>query len=785
MDQEIVYRVRPLPEGFLVEAGPESLRLECLTWFQGWPFPPVRSKPASHPRGGFLRPAAGFQELDADFNTEGIRNLAGRQRFGNELEEVQVIHFNGIPGLAWRRVIRGAPDRRVHIGGLVERVRPAEGSRLAPGPETFCFHAENARLYNRYCLGVLEDRTRPPAGASTAYDSQAGTFWAQQRHYRAEVGRSPFQPFPAMIYGHPESDLVLLEASLTQARLYRYYECGRTEAGDAYLWTQAPKTVNALVLEAGESLAGEWNYLALEDKNGLKHPFDDYLRALENFPARFRGRDGRHGRQVIWGSYNCGIWIDFDQERILKTADYIKENLPRCEWIQIDAGYDAWDEVRLGSVNNVGIGMAYPGEAADPKKFPEGMPAFTAAIKKRGLRPALWVGFYAGTGRRLYQEHPDWFLPYGIELGVAILDLSRPEVRDFVKSAFRLFIKEWGFEGIKLDFWSYLFEEEALILPAGRMSGTEYRNWLLQTIRELLPEDGYLQLGCDIAMANPHLAAWADNYRYGRDIGSGQWETVRTNARWAAFCLNTRSGHLFVPNSDAVGVLPGLSDTELRTHLNFCLVSRTLVEIGGWLHQDREHFLMPFLQKAACCPGNGDPVHFAGFDFTAGDEIPAVWYLKGPHFSRLAGNRCLPQRTFGVFNWEESPRNFEISAGSLGLPEDREYLVKDFWSGRVTALEKFRLELAGHASALFGVLEADEAGGILDSNAEITAAAAGADRLTVSLAAAGRVELTLRRRPARVLENGRPIEARITELEKGAASILFKERGAITVDFEF
>jgi len=60
----------------------------------------------------------------------------------------------------------------------------------------------------------------------------------------------------------------------------------------------------------------------------------------------------------------------------------------------------------------------------------------------------------------LVAEHPDWVLksksgkPVYYSEKMFMLDISVSEVRDFILRVLTTLIKEWGFEGIKLDFWS-------------------------------------------------------------------------------------------------------------------------------------------------------------------------------------------------------------------------------------------------------------------------------------------------------------------------------------------
>jgi hypothetical protein len=694
-----------------------------------------------------------LRQVDANFDCQGIGNIGERLCFQAENEQVQIILFANAPGIAYRRVV-AAGEVPMHVRAVKETLEFAADSPFFPSPETFCFHAENTRMYENFTTSVLTDRTRPINSEVEAFEPVSGTRWSGEGNLRREIGRSPFQPFPVMIYGNRNSERILLDGTLTQKRFYRYYDV----AGNGYGWYQAPKTIKAVAIDPGQQFIGEWNYVEVGESRDLHHPYAGYLAALKNFGVCYQGTTSCNRHTMVWGSWNDGIFRDIDQESILKTADFLQEHFPTVKWLQIDDGYDEWD---YETNDRVGIGVAYPGETISRKKFPQGIKHFVSEIKARGLRPAIWVGLNVATTRRPYLEKPEWFVVYQQAPMFAFYDISRSDVREFIRNAFRTFTQEWGFEGIKLDFWSYFFEDEQIVLPTGKITGGEYRNWFLKTCREFLPEDGYLQTGCDIAMANPHLAEYVDNYRYGIDIGQGAWGNVKTNAKWAAFCLNTHTGDIFLPNSDSIGYFPGLAKEEAQTAINFCLVTRTLMEISGWLYRQPNNPLLPTLKKACSCPKNGEDVFFGDFNFKETDAPPAVWYLKSPHFSLDGDNPCLPLRTAGVFNWDDQPRNFSLNAASFGLESAKGYLLADFWSDDVLVLpagKTLELSIAPHHSRLFSISRLGDARAILDSTIQLNAVEFSNGILRFDVPFPGPAEILLAARPERIYVGDQPVE---------------------------
>ncbi|HEY3442719.1 MAG TPA: glycoside hydrolase family 36 protein [Paludibaculum sp.] len=105
--------------------------------------------------------------------------------------------------------------------------------------------------------------------------------------------------------------------------------------------------------------------------------------------------------------------------------------------------------------------------------FPLGMKGLTDQIRAAGYSPALWIApLMVGNRSQLYHDHPDWVLQdarkpgpkiwgsfYGEQrLGnmrseeYYVLDLSIPEVVDYLRSVFQSWKNDWGADSFKIDF---------------------------------------------------------------------------------------------------------------------------------------------------------------------------------------------------------------------------------------------------------------------------------------------------------------------------------------------
>ncbi|MBR6373479.1 MAG: hypothetical protein IKS20_09885, partial [Victivallales bacterium] len=249
-------------------------------------------------------------------------------------------------------------------------------------------------------------------------------------------------------------------------------------------------------------------------------------------------------------------------------------------------------------------------------------------------------------------------------------------------------------------------------------SGYQLRDWWLKQFRLRMPSDAYFQTGCDIVMGNPLLGEHYTNYRYGIDICCGKWDYVRTNFLWCVGCLATHTGDLFVPNSDSVGLLPGLNDTEAMFCLDFCLVTHTMVEIAGKLSENQDSPRLAALKKTVCCPNNGADTFTAKYDYRNWNEItPSILYFNTPFFSTKACD-ALPVRTVGLFNLKDEDRQIAFAPEDIKL-QGKRYVAVDARSGEIVPLVgECSFDVKAHGSRLLSICE-DKPHTVLDCNFKV------------------------------------------------------------------
>ncbi|NLF93783.1 MAG: hypothetical protein GX564_07835, partial [Oligosphaeraceae bacterium] len=233
------------------------------------------------------------------------------------------------------------------------------------------------------------------------------------------------------------------------------------------------------------------------------------------------------------------------------------------------------------------------------------------------------------------------------------------------------------------------------------------------------------------------------------------WDYVRTNYLWGMACFATHTGDLFVPNSDSVGLFPGLADTEAMFCLNYCLVTHSMVEIAGRLSQNPDSPRLAALKKAVCNPNNGQDVFFAGWDYLdPKQKYPAVLYFKTAHFCPAQDQPGLPLRTVSIFNLEDEERILSFNASALGLEDSAAYVLTDVWSGQAYALNgSFSCSVSAHGSRLLAVSENDPAQ-LLDADIRILSSQKHGRTLKLCFDYGAKAVLTFASTPKKIVLSG-------------------------------
>jgi hypothetical protein len=225
-------------------------------------------------------------------------------------------------------------------------------------------------------------------------------------------------------------------------------------AGFTYLSAEHALLHEPKVLAAGQLFEGEAVYVdptAGDAGLGLERYADAVAawRGLVPWHRREAGRRVPNGWNSWSGSSSTGGYgRSIDQEIILANLDVMTEELRDwgIDWFQIDDGYQP----------------LYGDWWFDEELFPDGPAWIAAEIRARGFTPGLWMApLTADVDSQLVAEHPEWFadlVPLGavaVPSDWEVLDLSHPEVLQYLSELSTRLTQEWGFEWLKMDFGYY------------------------------------------------------------------------------------------------------------------------------------------------------------------------------------------------------------------------------------------------------------------------------------------------------------------------------------------
>ena len=601
-------------------------------------------------------------------------------------------------GYIIRRTVKNTSKEQVRLEGLKSRFC---GISFGGNPQDDYYYSnENARLFCTLTIPVeynrLQDNDRENARFSLPVDRK----WCDQGVVEGKICASPYQPFPAILLSNYGIKKGLVCGSLSQNVFYHSFEV--VHDGDELVLEvySAFKDIAYREMEVGEELVDIFYIGETDFADDINKMFQCYTAVLRKYLPDNAGASETNRHSLIWDSWNDGIYRDVSEEMLLKEAKAVKRYFPTVEWFQLDDGYSAYCHENV-DLDAHGLGVAYEGDAGvDSIKFPNGLKEYTDKVKKIGLKPAIWIGGFCPVKTKIYQENPEWFIDYTYRIDwTQPLDVSKAEVREYMCYALDKLIVEYGFEGVKHDFWSYAFEDRHDLLQNKNKSGYEWREWWHSELRKRLPQYGYLETGCDVSMGNPFIGKYFNNYRFGLDVGAGRWENIRTSMFWSVAMLSTHTGDLFIPNSDSIGLLPGLNDDDFQFVVNWQIITRTLVEISGRFSKvDEENPRLKVLQRAVQYLNNGEDVYFAKYDYRQkGIVLPEIIYINSAFDCADTG-----YKTVALFNSGEEEKTVCFHNADIGL-SDGAHDVEFVWQQKFETMEHYKFMLKPHQSLLLKI----------------------------------------------------------------------------------
>ena len=215
----------------------------------------------------------------------------------------------------------------------------------------------------------------------------------------------------------------------------------------------------------------------------LSHSFHDVFR--ENAcKSKFVHSD----RPVIINSWEP-FRFTFDSEKLIKTAEISKK---------LGADMFVLDDGWFGDRNDERAGLG--DWVANEKKLPGGIPALAERIHAMGMSFGIWFEpEMVNENSDLYRAHPDWCLKVpnrapSRSRHQLCLDLSRPDVCDYLINAVNSVLDAGSVDYVKWDYNRYVCDVFSSYYPADRQ-GEIYHRYMLGLYRIL---DGIIKTHPDI-----------------------------------------------------------------------------------------------------------------------------------------------------------------------------------------------------------------------------------------------------------------------------------------------
>ncbi len=490
------------------------------------------------------------------------------------------------------------------------------------------------------------------------------------------LGNQESQAVPALILTNDTYSQALVEGQLRQdrTRLEWLLAAGSGCPVGTYrlLWGMPQ---GGFELQAGATLELEPVYYQILEHTHPQDCLHDYLEAVIAANTLLRPDDTLLSK-AFYCSWNYGVFHDIDEDKLLRTARFIAQHMPAVKHFLIDGGWQSSEAVSCPSCANFYLPE---GQWHHPERFPNGMKVMADRIREAGLRPAIWWTPSVALHSTLAQEHPEWLArdaagnAYRIS-NSGYLDISLAPVQDYLHKVFRILFKQWGYEAMKMDFWSQGFESEQIRYATG--TGVQWRDWLLETIRSYLPPDGFLMTCVAVSMGNPFLGRAASSYRCSIDVGACKWHEHVTSCVWNLPLHALPGNRTCLPNMDGIGWSKALPDAENLHRLTYAFITMGSLEVDGRL-EELPADKVALLNRVLTDMDRGHPVRCPDEAAFTGRPLPRCLTVAYPPGSRTRQRGV--SHHIALFNWTDEAQVTGFTAAQLGLEGPVEAV--DFWSG--------------------------------------------------------------------------------------------------------
>ncbi len=445
-------------------------------------------------------------------------------------------------------------------------------------------------------------------------------------------------------------------------------------------------------IPAGGSINTDWLLLQFLDLND-PDPLKSYLELVAE-ANEVKIPDHTPVGWCSWYYYFTRISAEIIRNN-LEILSEKKNDLP-INLIQIDDGY-----------------QKAVGDWLTPRqRFAGQMDLLASEIKENGYQPGLWMApFIVHPSSSIFRDHPDWILRdlngKPINAGwnwnrfCAGLDLTNPQVQEYLRAVIRTAVHQWGYTYLKLDF---LY---AGALDSHRYDPTCTRAQALRLGMELIRQEAGPQtylLGCG-APLGPMLGL-VDGMRIGTDVAP-DWEPRYfglellfpnepdiPSAKNAMQNVLTRSmlhNRWWQNDPDCLLIRESsrLTLTEIQSMASIIALSGGLMLISDNMDEVSRYrlriaqVLLPAIGKRPMVIDWADELH--------------------PHLTRLdLENATGCWHLLGYTNWDKRPIKRSLHLSDFRLPSSGRWILRSFWKEKVLVSEggAFEVNVPPHGTVL-------------------------------------------------------------------------------------
>jgi alpha-galactosidase len=497
---------------------------------------------------------------------------------------------------------------------------------------------------------------------------------------------------PERIQGRFLSELMAVMRAPSGASLLAGFTSAAAQFSQVWLDREAQTLTAASYADRIEVAPGG----RLASETLLIEPSADALESMR----RYGDSLGRASDAIPWAEPVAGwcSWYYYfhgiSEAEVLANLDEIssrRREMP-FQYVQIDDGYQA----EIGD-------WLIPNE-----KFPHGMGWLANQIHQKGFKAGLWLApFLIGEKSRLWKDHPDWAVQHkpgtpmvamlNWEQRCYALDLTRPEVTEWLGTVFRTIFDEWGYDYVKIDF-IYAGAVDGIRFDPNVTRAQAYRSGI-EVVRKVAGERFILGCGQPIG---PSIGV-VNGARIGPDVAPFWHPKVRSDERDDMSSVSTLNalrnvlsrwwmhGSLWLNDPDCLMV----RDSETALTFDEVRTLATVIGLGGGLVLDSDNLLRLSEERrdiiSMLLPvygRSGVPL-----DLFEADGMPRLFELE-----------CGAHRLLGVFNWDEQAADVTVR-----LPEEPTH-VFEAWSQTYLGQhrESISLSIPSHGCALLGLRPAEE-----------------------------------------------------------------------------